>query len=299
MIDDLFQTYLAFVEARRSPLTLSAYSSDLRVFQKFCAEQMYQLEAIDLSTLDLYLGWLHKKNYSAFSIERRLQVLRSFYKWAVPRGHLNGDPFLVWEMPRAKQRVPRALSHQDDRRLLDLLVDWRRNAHDQMIATGIRLARFAGLRRGEVANLAWEDLDFTQEQLVVRHGKGDEDRIIPIPEEELVEPLRRWHAFMGRPTHGSLLKGITGGGLPDKSLSRGVHRFYRKAEIHYATFHTLRTTYATRLAELGVYPSVIQELLGHKSLETTMVYIAVAPAHKRAAVRLLDGGRDGGDGPRA
>lgn len=298
MIDGLFQVYLDFVSARRTPLTFVAYRSDLRVFQKFLVKQC-QPSVIDLSMLDSYLAWLRRKNYAPTSIERRLQVLRSFHKWAAQRGHVNSDPFMLWDMPRAKQRVPRSLSHQDDQRLLDLLVGWRRNAHDQMVALGIRLARFAGLRRSEVANLDWRDLDFNQEQLVVRHGKGDEDRVIPIPEKELVDPLRRWHDFMGRPTHGPLLKGMMGGRLQAKSLSRGVHRFYRKAEIRHATFHTLRTTYATRLAEAKVYPSVIQQLLGHKSLETTMIYIAVADEHKREAVRLLDGWRNGSDCPRA
>ena len=286
---DLFAKYLAFLKVRRQRHTYLGYRSDLRAFEKFLAESKMTIRKRDIGArmLDAYLVWMKAQDFSKATVQKRLQVLKSFFRWAIQRKYLRDDPFLVWEIPRVTEIIPRALTPEEDMRLLTML-DHSPRRFDRTVATGIRLARFAGLRVGECNALKWGDVDLVKGTVIVRHGKGDRDRAIPIPDAGLRQPLiAHWEAN-GRPDSGSVLTGFRNQPLHEKALSRSIRRFYRAARVADATFHTLRATYATRLMERGVHPRTIQVLLGHQSLETTMRYLAVADLQKRQAVALLD-----------
>lgn len=287
---DLFSQYLSFLKVRRQRHTHLGYRSDLRAFEKFLAESKTKARKRDIGPrmLDAYLAWMKGRGFAKATVQKRLQVLKSFFRWAIQREHLRDDPFLVWEIPRVTEIVPRALTPEEDMRLMRGLDSMRARRSDRTVATGIRLARFAGLRVGECNALKWPETDLVKGTLIVRHGKGDRDRAVPIPDAGLRQPLIvHWEAS-GRPDSGYVLTGLRNRPLHDKALSRSIKRFYRAARVVDATFHTLRATYATRLMERGVHPRTIQVLLGHQSLETTMRYLAVADLQKRQAVALLD-----------
>lgn len=287
---DLMSAYLQFIRARRAPLTWEAYRHDLQTFRSYLEStgHLPRKREIGPSMLDGYLAWLRGRQHTPATIERRLQALKSFFDWSVKRSYLAKSPFLVWDVPRAKERLPRALSWDEDARMLAGLQTWPRRGFDRMVVMGVRLGRYAGLRVGECNRLAWTEVDLAKGRLQILHSKGDEDRDVPIPRDGLLTPLRAWWVQRGEPSRGSVLTGLYGQPLPPKCLSRAVQRLFTAAQIRGASFHTLRATYATRLDELGVHPSVIQKLLGHKSMETTMRYISVAEERKRSAVELLD-----------
>jgi site-specific recombinase XerD len=287
---DLMSAFLDYVRSRRAPLTLDAYRHDLHTFRTYLEETGHipRKREIGPTMLDGYLSWLRDRQHAPATIERRLQALKSFFDWSVKRAHLTKSPFLLWDLPRAKDRLPRALSWEEDARMLAALETWPVRAFDRMVVMGVRLGRYAGLRVGECNRLTWVDVDWHKARLLILRSKGDEDRDVPMPRDGLVAPLRAWWTAAGEPSRGSVLTGLYGQPLPLKCLSRAVQRLYSAARIRDASFHTLRSTYATRLDELGVYPSVIQKLLGHKSMETTMRYISVAEERKRSAVDLLD-----------
>ena len=285
---DLFSQYLAFLKVRRQRHTHLGYRSDLKAFEKFLADSKTKVRKRDIGPrmLDAYLAWMKGRGFAKTTVQKRLQVLKSFFRWAIQREYLRDDPFLVWEIPRVTEIVPRALTPEEDMRLMRTLDSVRR--HDRTVAAGIRLARFAGLRVGECNALKWADVDLVKGTLIVRRGKGDKDRAVPIPDAGLRQPLiAHWEAS-GRPDSGCVLTGLRNQPLHEKALSRSIRRLYRAARVADATFHTLRATYATRLMERNVHPRTIQVLLGHQSLETTMRYLAVADLQKRQAVALLD-----------
>lgn len=286
---DLMARYLAFLATRRRPLTVISYTSDLNQFRRFLrGQQIHRKGDVGPEVLDRYLRWMKTQYYTTATIERRLQSLQSFFRWAAERGYLRASPFLVWEIPRAPMPEPRPLTAEEDLRLLRLFDPWPRTRYDHMVILGVRMARFAGLRRGECNRLTWPDVDLLKGTAYIRHSKGDRDRAVPLPPRGLLGPLRDYWQNRDRPSRGVILTGLSNRPLPDKALSQAVRRLYRAASIVGATFHALRTTYATRLLEHGVDVRTIQLLLGHQSLDTTMRYLGVTDTRKKEAVQHLD-----------
>jgi len=287
---DLFSQYLAHIQHRRSPLTHVAYTSDLKTFQKFleAAGLKARKREISPALLDHYLAWLKGCQFSDGTIQRRLQGLKSFFRWAIKRRYLRDDPFLFWDLPRPPQTAPRALTAEEDMRLLSLLDSQPPRRYQRMMLMASRLARFAGFRRSECVAHRWEQSDLVKGMLIVRKGKGNKDRVVPIPDDGLLLPLMAWYEECGRPQDGYVLTGLLKQPLATQALSQSIVHVYRAAQVVDATFHTLRVTYATRLLEHGATIREVQELLGHASVRTTERYTAVTDLRKRDAVRRLD-----------
>ena len=121
-----------------------------------------------------------------------------------------------------------------------------------------KLAMLCGLRVSEVVNLKSEDIDFERNYIFVRAGKGEKDRYIPIP-KPLLKDLKNLPV-----------------NLKVRALEYAIKRIAKKAinkDIH---FHTLRHSAATFWLSQGMDIRQIQVLLGHSSLNTTMIYTHVS-----------------------
>jgi site-specific recombinase XerD len=172
--------------------------------------------------------------------------------------------------------------------------------------TPVKLIYCAGLRLSECLSLTVHDIRGDEGKLVVRHGKGGRDRMVPLA-AEMVEDLRRYWAFHRHPL---LLFPNAGRGpcAPDKlaarmrratspmpvgSLQRLVAAAREELGVPGATVHTLRHSFATHLIEAGASLHTVQALLGHKQVNTTMVYLHVthrSDRDSRALVEVLSSG---------
>ena len=135
-----------------------------------------------------------------------------------------------------------------------------------------------GIRRAELANLKVENIDFVRSRVTVVAGKGQKDRVIPIS-ESLREDLAR--LCEGRGDSDSVF------GLNYRSLGMKIKEWADKAGVPIHT-HSFRHYFATKLVEKGANIRVVQELLGHSSLNTTQVYLSVTANHLVEAIGLLD-----------
>jgi len=159
--------------------------------------------------------------------------------------------------------------------------------HDFIIA-GLR----TGLREGELKGLQWSDIDFDHRILTVRHSwcdyrkvldtpKSNRERHIPLG-DEVYEVL-----FRRRRTSGFVFTVERGQPLSHKRLILQLARACERAGIRRTTSHVLRHTFASHLVAKGIPLNVVQSLLGHSSVTTTMRYAHIAPSSLRAAVDLL------------
>ncbi len=192
----------------------------------------------------------------------------------------------------------------------------------------IRLLYGTGMRLMEGLRLRVKDIDFTGHIIVVRAGKGDKDRVVPLP-EMLIEPLRARLAERRRMHDLDLVKGMADVELPhalerkypragqewgwqyvfaaadystdprtgvirrhhihEKTIQRHVRSAAQKAGIHKPTHpHTLRHSFATHLLETGSDIRTVQELLGHSDVSTTMIYTHVLNRGGRGVISPLD-----------
>jgi integrase len=157
-----------------------------------------------------------------------------------------------------------------------------RKTHKSKVQRDILLvetARLTGLRRSELANLKVGDLDFINQVVVVRSGKGLKDRSVP-----LVSSLStRLEGFChGREPGESLF------GLEAVTISGKISYWAKKAGYPNIHAHSLRHQFGTELARRGAGARTIQSLLGHSDLATTQRYLDVVGKDLRDAVNLLD-----------
>ncbi|MGH2929979.1 MAG: tyrosine-type recombinase/integrase, partial [Solirubrobacteraceae bacterium] len=183
------------------------------------------------------------------------------------------------------QGAPRALSEEQLRRLLRAL-ECPGRVRDRAAAA---LMVFAGLRVAEVASLDAADVSLTARTGAarVRRGKGDAERVVPLPAEARAA-LAAWLAI--RPGEsGPALFPSPGGAerLSVRALHRGIAGAGRAAGLSTSP-HALRHTYITRLVRRGVDLPTVAELAGHRRLETTRRYSRPSDADRQAAVELLE-----------
>jgi integrase/recombinase XerD len=193
------------------------------------------------------------------------------------------------KLPKLKRsnKLPVVLSKPEMKRLLhapDLL------KHRILIG----LLYGCGLRCFEARNVQLSDLDFERAVLHVRQGKGAKDRYVPLS-QHLIRGLKHYiqnekpkqWLFNGQP------QGRSGGDFDGRYSQRGVQwaitQAAKKAGItKEVSVHTLRHTYATHLLEDGLDILTIKDLLGHQSIDTTMIYLHVAQSGKTKAFSPLD-----------
>ena len=136
-----------------------------------------------------------------------------------------------------------------------------------------------GMRRSELANLLVGHISFDANRLVVVAGKGSKDRTIPIA-KGLKLDLQK--LCSGKNADERVF------GLNSQSLGLKVKDWARKADVPLHT-HSFRHYFATKLLDKGANLRVVQELLGHSSLNTTQIYLSVTVNHLEEAIGLLEG----------
>ena len=141
-----------------------------------------------------------------------------------------------------------------------------------------------GLRIGELLELGVGDVDFTQGVLVVRHGKGQKQRAIPL--------TARAALALRSQAEGKGARQLVFEGVNRRNLYGAIVNLARQAGLEGIHPHSFRHYFGTQLAERGVRLEVIQELLGHADPASTRVYVAVTGRALREAVSTLEGGKD-------
>lgn len=183
----------------------------------------------------------------------------------------------------------RHLQSGELRALLDICADGSNaGARDAAL---IAIAYTAGLRRAELASLAMGDVDRAEQTLIVRHGKGNKERVIPLAAGAL-DALADWLHVRGLragPLFLAVNKGdrIEWAGISAEAVYKLLAK--RAAEAGVKTFspHDLRRTFAGDLLDAGTDIATVQKLMGHASVTTTAGYDRRDSAVKRAAVNKL------------
>lgn len=150
----------------------------------------------------------------------------------------------------------------------------------------VLLAMNTGLRRGELFNLKWTDVDLVRAQLIVRAAGAKSAKVRHIPlNREALDTLKDWQKTTGRKI-GYVFPGKEGGRM--SNIKKAWGKVLEDAELVDFRFHDLRHHFASRLVMAGADLYVVKELLGHATIAMTERYAHLAPEHKAAAVALLE-----------
>jgi integrase/recombinase XerD len=281
MLDEFSDTL--WLEDGLARNTLNAYRRDLEGLAAWLAGQTTSLTSAGEPALTAYFAAQHAAT-RATTANRRLAVLRRFYRWAVREGLVSDDPTLRLKGAKLPPRFPKTLTEAQVEALLAV--------PDVETALGLRdramleLLYATGLRVSELVGLTTLNLSL-QEGLVRVMGKGSKERIVPLGEE-----ARRWierYLKEGRPV---ILAGRVADALFVTQRAAGMTRqmFWVLIKRHAARAgidaplspHGLRHAFATHLLNHGADLRVVQLLLGHADISTTQIYTHVARARLRS-----------------
>jgi site-specific recombinase XerD len=258
-----------------SEATRRAYGGDVEEFCTWLEGRGTSLDAVDVRVLADYVSWLGGarsggkggRKLAPSTIGRKLAAVRAFLRHALGPERMP-DARLG---PRRARRLPDAPAAAEIERTLEALegegpVALRNRALVELVYS-------AGLRSAEAVGLDLADVDFDQELIHVRQGKGGKERVVPLGEEAalwLGRYLREARPELAKGANDAFFLSVRGRRLDTSTLRRIVPHPHR-----------LRHAFATHLLEGGADLRTIQELLGHSSLSTTQVYSHVDPRHLR------------------
>ena len=253
--------------------TIEAYVAGVARLAKHFQRSPDQLSIEQLREFQLHL-LEQQVSWSLFNVV--VASLRFFY------GTTLGRAEVVPMLPYGKRRrsIPAVLSVEEVRALFDAAAPGR----DRIL---LQTAYACGLRIRELVHLQVVDIDSARMLVVVRQGKGNKDRSVPLSAKLLEELRWQWRSHRSRPW---LFPGQTADRhLHPSNVQRMFQRALRQAGIaKRATPHTLRHSFATHLLEAGVDVVTVQRLLGHGSLSTTAHDLHVSRRHLAKMPSLLD-----------
>ena len=297
----LIDAYLELVAARARANTLLAQAFDLKVFFTVISK-----DPSDVTTADV-LAFIHAQRQprrgakvvriedgqaglAARTIKRRLATIAGLYEYLLIRGDSgvarNPVPRGL-AMQRVGQRAvrsvplirtPRTLPRVIDPDDVDLFTSALRTHRDRAMAEAML---FGGLRRCEVLGLRLQDVRPGERRLFIAEGKGGHQRIVPISNRFFRTVAD--YLLLERPHNSTtdrvfvVLKGprrgepLTAAGV-DEIVTGACHR----ANLRRLTCHQLRHTCFTRLREAGMALEAIQAQAGHRSIESTRIYLHLA-----------------------
>jgi len=225
---------------------------------------------------DYFLFVKLQKHWKPKSIRQALAAASMFFVKL-----LRHEDWTLFSQIRTKDHdtLPAVLTRQQ---VHDLLAHIRLRRY----RTPLKLIYCCGLRLSECLRLTIHDIKGSENKLFIRHSKGHQDRVVPLP-SSLYQELRRYWAFHRHPV---LLFPNVGRGhctpdrvaarmreatspMPISSLQRLMLRARWDLGIPDASIHTLRHSFATHLVEAGASLHTVQALLGHRHINTTMVYL--------------------------
>ncbi|HSJ43707.1 MAG TPA: site-specific tyrosine recombinase XerD [Euzebyales bacterium] len=283
-----FLDYL-IVERGLSDHSLAAYRRDLRLYRTFLAQVgVTDVAKVDVATLRGLVPWLRTtpnargSTYAPRSIARTVAAVRGFHRFLVAEGLTATDPASYLSAPRLPRNLPRALTMPQIEALLGAPSgDGPAVLRDRAL---LELLYSAGLRISELVALDVDDVDLTL-RTVRCLGKGRKERIVPFgrPAARAVDAL----VTRGRPAlHASgpwLLCNQRGGRLTRQGAWKIVKAHAEAVGLgEVVSPHTLRHSFATHLLDGGADVRVVQELLGHASVNTTQIYTQVSTTRLRS-----------------
>ena len=242
--------------------TCKAYVDCARTFVAYHRKPPQQMGELEIRQFLMFLVETRK----ATPASRKMHVAAIKFLYSVTLRRPEVVASIPW--PKVAHGVPDILSGSEVTALLDAVEALK---HRAVIMT----AYGAGLRVSEVCSLHVDDIDSGRMTVRVRHSKGNQARYVPLPERVLFLLRRYWVAE--RPGKVWLFPGQQAG-CPVSSASVRYHLGVAAEKSGLAkrvTPHVLRHTFATHLLELGTDVRVIQMLLGHRSIRTTVRYTRV------------------------
>lgn len=273
-LDSAKQQFLNHLELERnlSSNTIKAYASDLDIL----SSAIENTDDLNLSNIQKVIN-KHKSDHSDKSVLRLTACLKSFLKFLYLEKIISEDLASLIESISSTFTLPKTLDVQTVISLIEgIKPENSKLIRDRLI---FEFLYGTGCRISELVNIDLQDIDFEANVIKIRFGKGSKQRLIPLGSnlkksiESYVIQVRS--NLVKSKICDSLLLNARGQRLSRQSIWMVISNYAKEYGIKDLTPHTLRHAFATHLLEGGADVRVVQELLGHSSINTTQIYTHV------------------------
>jgi site-specific recombinase XerD len=284
------------IERRLAELTCSAYERDVSACARFLqGEGFSDWPFVKPPDLRRFLAAEAETRPAPSSQARTVAALKSFFRFLVESEYIDRDPSLVQRTPKKREALPDVLDRKELARLLRATERgevWKREHHGKRERDRLMLAllAFGGLRKSELLGLDWDDVDLERRLVRIRRAKGGRQRVVPL-HPALVPFVIDYAAVRAADPEPALFVGVQGKRLSQTIMAQTFLRYARAAGVNErkrVTPHTLRHVFASELLRAGANLRQVQELLGHKHLDSTQRYTRVTAHELRGAVKRLE-----------
>jgi site-specific recombinase XerD len=271
-----FEEYL--VRLGLSPATVVNYLADMRGVVRWCVElgQGYCLLNLTADDVRAYCQHLRReRGLSPATVNRHLQAIRKFCDFARRANLMESNPAAAVRPIRVPPTSRRALDADEIARLLEAAQAGRPSLGKRDYAI-IQLLLQTGIKVGELTKLQLADIELTDSRgtLTVKGNEGNHHRRIPLntPAYQALQEYLRVRPPSPGVKH--LFLSQEGNSISARTVQRLVNAYTRAADLTGVSAHTLRYTFATSMLEETGDVATVANLLGHRSVETTLRYIS-------------------------
>lgn len=280
---ELFDRYLKEISPNLSPTTNERNAQMVKNLRAFFGDSL--IKDVTPSVVSRYKAKCLEKKYSRETILRELGLLRRIFNIAILEWELckeNPVPKALKTLGKVDSKRVRYLSLDESQRLSIALPAWLRPI--------VTIARHTGLRRSNIVELTWPQVDLVKQIVVVPRTKNGSPIGIPLTNTATrtlatLQKVRHLHSPF-------VFCNDEGKGHSPGMVTTAFRRAVKQAEIKNLRFHDLRHDFASKLVQAGVDIHVVKELLGHSDLRMTIRYCHLAPENLRSAVNVLDDNED-------
>jgi integrase/recombinase XerD len=274
-LDQALKLYLNHLSVERNLAknSLESYARDLRSYVEHFEHNIVS-KSIQENDIQEFLN-SKRSDHSEASITRLIASIRGFHKFLLQEEILDDNPAQYLSVGSKALRLPKTISSDQMNKIIDSLKgEDPKTTRDKLI---FEFLYGTGARISELVNTDLDDIDIDSNIIKIRFGKGSKQRIVPLGKSlkkainDYLTRNRNSLVNSKKPSN-ALILNSKGGRLTRQSIWEVVNRVSIQNKVEDLTPHSLRHAFATHLLEGGADVRVVQELLGHSSVNTTQIY---------------------------
>jgi site-specific recombinase XerD len=254
-------------KAGKASATVTAYSKDVEQLTEFVGKEgKTQVDEVSTDDIANFKEILKKRRYTGKSISRKINSIKSFFRFLMDEGHISGNPADEVSHPKYDQTPPRVLSKIEYRALRDAC-----RGDDRMFAI-IEMLLQTGMRISELAYLRMEDVDLERNIINIQPQQTRSARKVPL-NAAAKEALLRYYEIRPRAREKTTFLTKTCRPFLVRNIRTAIDRYFRLAGIKEAKVNDLRHTFIVEQLKAGTPLVYVSQLVGHKRITTTEKYL--------------------------
>jgi len=267
-----------------SPTTIRSYVETLALFLRV-VPKVEHIEQVSFLDVQKFFFWgRSEKKWTASTFITHHKRLNVFFKWAVEKKFIQNNPFEEIEKPKLSKRLPTRLTKNEAFKVIEMAANlpypykFLRYRNHAIFATFL----YTGLRKAELLKLKLSDMDLENLVLYIHQGKGNKDRVIPLPFplKTIIERYLPYRDSLEKTCPELFVSLNRDCGFTDQGLRRLKKRIVDATGIKFH-IHMLRHTFATLMIEGGCDIYSLSKMMGHSDIKTTTIYLSASVEHLR------------------